>query len=354
MADESMSIYALDSNFQLITMAIPYTNLQWTRKYYEAGEFSVQIPITIYDPKWAYIGTPDRPELGMVQKIDTQGETKAYVQVSGFFCEKMLDDKVCYPRYKGDVSHTETAARNIFTAYKKNLPISLGAANSPLLGNRTQSDFSDDQLGTKLFSILETRELSYRVRYNYVQNYLEFIIWQGLDRTQSQSVNGYQVFSSKFGNIADKEVTTDESAYKNYAIVPCNAGDDDVEQNVFYVDFSNGGYRKEIVFNMRSSRPDKDQSMADFQNSVIQEATEKLLSYAKIEDINVDMMAGSGYMESYDLGDKCDVILEDVGISLETRITEIREVFKAGGGHTVTVGLGNKRISNIRRIVNSI
>lgn len=351
--DDIIDIYALDKNFNQVTIAIPYTNLQWNRRYYEAGDFTVEIPMILYDPTWAYIGSPDRPELGMVQKVFSQGEGDSKVLVSGFFCEKMLDDKTCYPRYKGDVSRTETAARNIYAKYKDDLPIRLGPANNPLLGNRTQSDFSDDQLGEKLFKILETRELSYRVRYDYIGNYLELLVWQGLDRTQSQSVNGYQVFSTEFGNIADKNIDLDESDYKNYAIVPCNADDNDVEQNVYYVDFSGGGYKKEIVFNMRSSKPDEEQTMAEFKEGVIQEATEKLLSYAKIEDINVDMMAGSGYMVDYDLGDKCDVILSDVGLQLETRITEVNEVFKQEG-HTVSVGLGNKRISNIRRIVNSL
>ena len=351
--EDMIEIYALDSNFNMVTIAIPYTNLQWNRRYYEAGDFMVEIPIMLYDPAWAYIGTADRPELGMVEKVFSEGEGDSKVLISGFFCEKMLDDKVCYPRYKADEPRTETAARNIFSKYKDDLPIRLGYANNPPLGNRTQSDFSDDEMGTKLFKILETRELSYRVYYDYVNNYLEFFVWQGVDRTQSQTANGYQVFSTEFGNLADKRVDLDNSEYKNYAIVPCNANEDNVEQNVYYVDFSNGGYKKEIVFSMRSSKPKEDQSMEEYEEGIIQEATEKLLSYAKIEDIEVDMMAGSGYMVDYDLGDKCDVILSDVGLQLETRITEINEVFKEEG-HTVSIGLGNKRISNIRRIVNSI
>lgn len=347
---DTMDVYALDASFNLITMAIPYSNLMWNRKYYEAGEYLMEIPLSVYDPNWAYIGTPDRPELGMVNKFHGKGEGDTTVQVSGFFCEKMLDDKTCYPRYKGDVSHTEQAVRNIFTKYKDDLPIILGAANSPLLGDRTQSDFSDDELGKKLYGILEPREMSYRVRYDYVNNQLYLEVWKGLDRTQSQTENGNQVFSTEFGNLLDREVTLDDSAYKNYFIIPCNANDDNIEQNTYYLDWSNGGYKKELVIDMRSSRPDDDQTMADFKTMVLQEAAEKALSFKKVIDIDVTPVV-EGYMVNYDLGDKCEVQMPDIGIQAETRIVQVNEVFKPSEGHSVTVGLGNKRINNIRRIV---
>lgn len=346
-----MNIYALDSKFQLVATGIPYINLQWNRKYYEAGDFTLQIPKSLYDTSWAYIGTNDRPELGMVQKVKISGEDE--VLISGFFCEKMLDDKTCYPRYIGDTQKTETAVRNIFTTYKDDLPIVLAAANNPLLGDRTQSDFSDDQLGEKLYSILESRELSLRVVYDYVANQLRLGVWSGLDRTQSQDKNSYYTFSTEFGNIGSKEVDIDESDYKNYAIIPCNANDNDVEQNVYYVDLSKGGYKYETVFDMRSTKPEDGQTMADFKASIEQEGLEKLLSYQIVQDVNIDTVSDEGYMEDYNLGDKVDVILSDVGVSLETRIIEVNEVFKAQDGHTITVGLGNKRISNMRRLVNS-
>lgn len=350
MSVNTMDVYALDSKFRLITIAIPYDNMQWNRKYYEAGDFMMQVALEVYDPNWAYIGTSDRPELGMVQKIEVQDSD--LVLISGFFCEAMLDDKVCYPRYKGDVAKTETAVRNIFTKYKEDLPISLAPANEVLLGNRTQSDFSDDQLGRKLYSILESRECTYSVLYDYINNKLELKVWQGKDRTQSQTVNSHQTFSMEFGNITGREVDFDDSDYKNYAIIPCNANDNGVEQNTYYIDWSNGGYKKKIVFDMRSHSPDQDETMDHFKAGVLEEGSERLLSYAKIEDVNVDVVE-AGYMEDFDIGDKCDVILTDIGITMETRIVEVNEVFK-GKGHTVTVGLGNKRISNVRRAVNSI
>lgn len=362
----AVSIYALNKDFEVITVAVPYNNLQWTRKYYEAGEFSMQVPLSAYSSDWKYIGTSDRPEIGMVQKIETSGVNDTHVQVSGFFCEKMLDDKTVYPRYKTDAAKTETAVRDIFSKYKDDLPIILAPANNPLLGNRTQLDFSDDQLGEKLYSMLEDRELSYRVLYDYEKENLTFGVWQGVDRTESNGKNGYQTFSIEYGNIAELEAVFDDSGYKNYAIIPCNSDEDGKEQEVIYVDKSNGGYKREIVFDMRSKRPEKEKDEEDldegeewksqaqldneFREEVLEDGRERLKQYEKVEDIDINIVGNIDYMVDYDLGDKCDVLITNLGLQMETRIVEISEVFK-DSSHTVTVGLGNKRISNIRRAV---
>lgn len=347
-----MDVYALDKDFNVITVGIPYVNMQWNRRYYEAGEFQMEVTEDVYDPDWAYIGTMDRPELGMVQQVQTMGEgNQVSVLVGGFFCEKMLDDKVVYPRYIADVPRTEDAVRRIFERYKEDLPISLGPANNPMMGDRTRSDFSDDYLGDKIYRILETRELSYRVTYDYVNNRLLFSVWSGLDRTQSQSVNPWQTFSTDFGNILSRSIDLDDSDYRNYAIVPVNADDTGKERTHYTIDLSGGGYKRKMVVDMRSSKPGNDQSEEDFKAACLQDAKEKLLTHAKVENIDISVVDNGSYMTAFDLGDRCDVLLTDVDITMESRIVEVMEVFKADTGHTVTVGLGNRRITNIRRAI---
>lgn len=343
-----MEIYALNADFEPVTVDIPYFNLMWNRKYYTAGDFSVQIAADVYDPSWAYIGTEERPELGIVQKVAYTREQSEFVQLSGFFYEKRLDDRVCYPRYIADKSTTEEACRALMQKFAADLPVQLAEPNAPMLGDRTQSDFTDDELGTKLYSILETRELSQRITYDYENDRLVWSVWQGLDRTQGQSVNPWAVFSSDFGNVEKSEVNRDDSDYKNYAIVAANENDAGVEQTVERIDWTGGGHRREMVVDMRSTKPDEGQSDADFRAALRQEAEEKLLDRQVIEDVDVDAGDDGGYMRDYDLGDRCDIIIPRLGIEVEARIVEVSEVFKAEG-HTVTLGFGNKRISNFRR-----
>lgn len=343
-----MEVYALDSSFQTVTVNIPYFNLQWNRKYYEAGDFSMEVASDTFDPKWAYVGTSERPELGVVQKIEYSSDGKATVQVSGFFYEKILDDKVCYPRYKANASTTEQACRNILSKYKSDIPVELAAANSPMLGDRTQSDFVDDELGTKLYSILETRELSQRITYDYAADKLIWNVWQGKDRTQDQTENAWAVFSSDFGNIASESVSTDTSDWKNYCIIPAAEDDNGKETIVVYADLSGGGYKRQMVLDKRSSKQEDDQTLAEFKESLVQEGIEELLDHQVVEDVDIESAEDSGYLFNFDLGDKCDILIPRVGIEIQARIVEVEEVFKSSG-HTVTLGFGNKRISNLRR-----
>lgn len=341
-----MEVHVLDSQRNLIADGIPYDLLQWNRRYYEAGDFLIQVPISLYDSSWAYIATPERPELGIIQKKMDYGLDG--IILAGFFAEKMLDDKVCYPRYIGDAQKTETAVRDIFSRYKKDLPIGLAPANNPLLGDRTQSDFSDDALGTKLYSILESREMTYSVDYDFISNTLSLKVWQGVDRTQSQSENSWQTFSMEFGNLLGRQFNFDDSDSKNYAIIPANADDNGKEQQTYYLDWTNGGYKKELTIDMRASKPEEGQSMSEFKDGLLQEATEKLMLHMPIEEIDIDV-TDSGYMQDYDIGDKCDIIITDVGIKVESRITQVNETVDAEG-HSITIGLGNRRIDNIRRV----
>ena len=62
-------VIALDSDFNIVAV-LSYTNLQWTRKYYKSGTFSIQIPIKQYDTSFRYVYTKDRPEVGEISQIN--------------------------------------------------------------------------------------------------------------------------------------------------------------------------------------------------------------------------------------------------------------------------------------------
>lgn len=87
----------MDEKFQRVAVNIPYTSLQWNRKYYEVGTFEMCVPVDVYDKSWSYIATTERYETGMVQKVEYSDEglygMKDTVVISGFFLEEMLNAK---------------------------------------------------------------------------------------------------------------------------------------------------------------------------------------------------------------------------------------------------------------------
>lgn len=341
-----MEIFALNSKFELVTVEVPYINLQWKRCYYECGQFQMQVSANVYDASWAYIVTTERPEVGLVQKIqydDNDGET---VLVSGFFAEAKLQRVCMFPRFTSNSTTTEAACKKMFDTCKVQSKKGIvWQANDTLLGDYTESDFIGDNLMQKWYTILETRECSFRVRANNDFTGLTCNIWKGVDRTQSQDEVPWAMFGSSWGNIGKVQVSIDDSSFANVCMV--TASDETIQ---FEVDQSNGGERYEVVLDKGSSKQSEDQTAAQFKESLKQEAISKLADYVQVINIDADNIAASGYLTDYDLGDKVSCTLDKLGLDFETRIVEIDEVFKPTE-HSVSLGFGTKRITNIRRAI---
>ena len=60
-----IDIYALDANYDICAI-ISSNNVQWNRKYYECGDFSIQISAGDYSSDMKYIYINGRKELGMI------------------------------------------------------------------------------------------------------------------------------------------------------------------------------------------------------------------------------------------------------------------------------------------------
>ena len=338
-----MQLAFMDASFNIIRY-IKFINLQWIRRYYEPGEFNVQIPASEYDADAAYLFTTDRPELGLIQKRQyADGYDGEVIQLSGYFYEYKLNDKIVYPRFN-DTGNIETLARSIVSTYKDDIPLlQLGAANNPLLGESTTKEETGHGLATVLYELLQTQELSFRCDYDYQNNTMSFVVWQGKDRTQDQDVNSFVTFSEGFRNMQNEEVIIDASNYKNYAVVVGNGKYEDGNQIEVDVDLSGGGYKKKLYVDQTGQTYDSTrQTLADYKAMLAQAGLEELNKYTDITNVTFDTIdRGLTYLEDYDLGDKCDVILDSVQQSFTVRIIEIQEVFKEAK-HSVTLVFGEK------------
>ena len=80
-----MNLVFLDAEFNMIK-SVDFINLQWNRRYYECGQYSVQILAEDYEDAFQYVYRDTEVELGIVQKVEyTSEERGELVQISGFF-----------------------------------------------------------------------------------------------------------------------------------------------------------------------------------------------------------------------------------------------------------------------------
>ncbi|WP_418972376.1 siphovirus ReqiPepy6 Gp37-like family protein [Allofournierella sp.] len=342
-----MQLLALDAEFQPVAY-LPYLNLQWQREYYSPGKFSVQLAAENYDTRMAYLYTPDRPEMGIIQKPELSETVKGrFVQLSGFFLEHLLNDKLVYPTYYA-AGAMDAAVLQMITAYKSDIPkleiLPLPAA----VAEASTWQVTGEALGTAACAKLKTVQMALRCRYDYQQDKIRCEVWQGLDRTQSQTVNNWVVFSDGFRNLNQVVASTDASSLKNYAIV-AGAGEG-AEREVQVVDQTGGGYARQLWVDARDLRWDeKEQTLAEYQASLRQRGAEKLLEHQPIQNVEVDVTDGTfRYLRDFDLGDKVDVIVQDIGLAMEARVVSVREVFKAND-HIITVTMGDKKLTQLQK-----
>lgn len=333
-----MEILALAKDFSKIGY-IRYINLQWRRRYYSFGEYSIQIPAREYIPGVAFFFTKDRPELAVVHNITMQcTSTGDFVQISGYFSEYLLNDSIIYPRYRKS-GKPESIARDVIEKFKEDLPVDLGDLQG--IGVSTAMQSTGDEVGKRLYELLKTQEQSYRIHFNWDTERLVFEVWQGKDRTQNQNINPWVTFSDGFRNMRDTVAVLDTSNYKNYAVVVGNGAYEDGNQIVRIVDRSGNGHKCKIYINKTDMLYDPEQQTLEEYNESLTQAGEVELDKRSIVN-SVDFepdISRLKYMSDYDLGDKCDVIIEKLGRSYETRITEIYEVWK-NGQHTISLTFG--------------
>lgn len=342
-----MQLLALDAGFQPVAY-LPYFNLQWTREYYQPGQFSVQIAAADFQPSMAYLYTPDRPETGIIQKVALTETVKGrFLQLSGYFLEANLNDKVVWPTYYATGS-IPSAVVAMLRQYKDDIPL-LTVADAPAVQtDETSWQETGGQLADVAYTRLRTVQHSLRCRYDYQANTITAEIWQGLDRTQEQAANPFVTFSDGFGNLAQVDASMDRSNYKNYAVV---VGQDQAEnRKVAYADLSGGGYKRVLYVDARSERWDSEkQTESEYLASLQQKGLDALLDYAVIHNVDIQAAAGGFvYREDWDLGDLVDVIVAEIGMAMQARIVTVREVFKQNN-HTVEIELGDKKLTQLQK-----
>lgn len=335
-----MELRGLGADRTNIRSDIEYINLQWTRRYYKCGEFSMQIRMEDYDKRIKYLYSPDRPEVGMIEKLVTlQDITGDYVQLSGRFIEGAFTRCVVSRKYTSNGT-PRVISRDVMEKYSDNFPCPLILASLPENDEDEAVEVSywGEELDDVTYPLLQGVERSQRVIYDYDNDQFIYETWQGLDRTQGQSENSYALFSDVETNTESITVNEDESGYKNYAIIAMpddkfleydGRTDPNEERRDRFIDFS-------------MSSPEEGQTQAQFEAACIQKAKEELMKWPKVVNVEAKTLQHRiFYLEDYDLGDKCDIVDNALSKSYESRIIEVREVFKEGQ-HLVELEFGDK------------
>lgn len=364
-----MNLIILDKNFDTLGVVSVFNTLLWYRRYYEPGLFELYAPAEFFRlmNTGRYLFRSDRAELGVIREVnfarDAGGARTAYCK--GYFAEELLNDRVLDTQVNLTGTPEEIGRRMVqrfaidpADADRKIRRLRLGARNTA--GSTVTVTSTGAKLGDKLYDVEKTQEMSHRLVYDYLENMLSFEVWQGKDRTDSQDVNSWAIFSDSFFNVKNVVYNRDESNCKNVAYV---AGEGEgAERVIVEVDTRSGPdeERRELYIDARdlqSSYMDEDGAEhtytdAQYRAMLRQRGLEKLAEYERVETVNsdVDPNANLVYRTDFDLGDLCTYRYMDIGIETTKRITEIQEAYE-GSRQTLRVIFGNDMVTSITKFM---
>ena len=335
---DEIDLMGLDENFQPVTY-LKFVNLQWKRRYYQPGSFVVQLIAADYDPRIKYVYTHQRPELGVVERMETQREIKGdFVLLSGRFFEHVLGWRVAFPHFSGSYTLQSLAERFIRHEWYKIRKYDIQIGSIP--SKSVEVKWENDPLGDCMYETLKTLEMSNSIYFDPNTLSLTYSVWQGKDRTQSQSTNAFATFSDESCYVTSFKYVEDMSNYKNVAMILHGENDDRWDQ---YLDeWGKYGGRWIVI---RGNDEDSKETQK-------QQAVEELQKYPIVKEAEIDVIQnGFFYLQDYDLGDKCDIVNHQYGVSFEGRIAVVDEVWKQGK-HTVSLGFGEQAKTQYQRLKN--
>lgn len=331
-----MELIMLDKNFIPCGIIDTFSSLSWTRRYYDVGNFNLQISIEDYlrIKNAMYIYSNSFDETAKIEAIKyTNKIGKQNVVLSGRFLEILLYDRVINSTQQfSDI--TENNCRNLVTNFAIN-PSNTSRVISKLklgekkgLGNKYVMQTTGDNLMEELYLLAKQDELSIKLKYNFINDEIIFDVWQGLDRTESQNTNTFATFCKNFENINKDNYSLNDTQSKNFAYV---AGQDSGENRVIVeVDKTNGENRKELYVDARDLQQEDDMSLDEYKETLYNRGLEKLAECNKVEiaEFFIDPLSNLVYKKDFDLGDICTYKNEELGILVDNRIVEITEVYE--------------------------
>lgn len=362
----------LDRDRQTIDVDIPYSNIVWSKRYYDFGEFQIQMPVKYFNPDWAYCMLSTQDDFGIVLK-HTYTSEDGMIVVSGFFAEWMLDYAHAIPRFtkSGEVVSLCYDLFNTYYDYpgggqtdpivmspKAVFPIHEADSES-LSGRNYVADFLGEAIGTKILKMLRDDQMSYRVQFDRYRGFCMFYVYKGQDRSVGNT-RWPLIFSEAMGDLTDITVSVDMSAYANNGIITYG-GDKAVEQNPGiakyggHVEIINRGNNATYgIYPMlvQSSIKGSNSEIVEMYEVAKDELREKMDKHDRIVNIEAQL-ADQSMIDGNILGDKVTLNVESMGLSMNTRIVELEYVYK-DDTREVTVGFGDQRVSNLSRAIGAL
>lgn len=352
-----MELKIFNRELELLGVIDAFTSLIWTRRYYKSGEFELHIPPTDDNIKLLKIENiiyKGGNEAGYIaqRELSLNDNGEEALVVKGFFMTNYLGRRINWTRIimTGSIENImrRLVSDNIIkpTDEKRKISsIELGSLNN--LAKKTEYQNSFDNIIDCLELLAQEAEYGFGLFFDITNKKLKFNVYEGIDRTINQEVNPPVIFSRTFENIYSQNQTISIENYRNTCLI-AGTGEDE-NRKMTAINETDGLDRYELFVDARDLSDtetvdgvEKEIPWSRYEMLLIQRGSEKLSEYqlSNVFESKVNQTGNFVYKVDFDLGDIVTCHDHLWGITLDTRITEIEEVYE-GNKTEINVTFGN-------------
>lgn len=333
----------LDQNFNLLGEIDNYESLQFTRRFYRPGEFEMHINIgkrhtdQLLHDRVIYIDNQEHKSGIIRYREITQDDSGVEtLVVRGPTLGGILDQRITvtdnYDRVRGpaeSVMKHYVTNHLISSAYlDRNIPV-FSVAPNLLRGRETPWQTRFEPLDQVMQEIAEFCEMGWLVRLDFQNRKWMFDVLPGRNLTAGQNALPPVIFSHDFDNIQSQQYVDSKLQFKNVGYAGGKGEDED--RLIQIVGFGSGLGRRETFL---------DCSSAENAAELIEMGGQKLSESKQIVTYN-GMILDTGsfvYEKDWDLGDLVTLQNRSWDLVMDSRITEVKEIYEPASRIEITLG----------------
>lgn len=333
-----MDILILDQNFTSVLLIDAFESFIWTDRYNSSGDFEIYTSavneiLRDVDQDY-YVWSPQSEHMMIVDErnVTSDVETGNHLAIRGMSLEFILNRRIVWFQtiLTGNFQNgiLRLLNENIINPLDPDRRISnfkFQASTDPRITSLTiDAQFTGDNLYTVIKELCEDRKLGFKIILND-NNEFVFSLYMGIDRSYSQEVNPYVVFSPDFENIVNSNYFETNRILKTAALI---AGEGEgSDRRTKTIGGGSGLSRREQFVDARdisSNTQDGEIPPEQYDSQLVQRGNERMAEYIFIKTFEGDVETTQMFVygEDFFLGDIVQ-ITNEFGIEASTRIVEI-------------------------------
>ncbi len=368
-----MIIFIYDTSLTLLGVIDDPISLIWTRRYWECGEFKLLIGYSDFNRDMLAMGNiitiQGYDEAGQINYISiTKDEKGEQIEVQGrsllsWLGKRIIENQIITQGTTEEILYKIVKENAVNpTNSKRKIPNLLLGTSQGLGGTIDYSSDAYVNTLTALETAAKAGKLGIKIITDFKNKNHTFTVYKGVDRTVDNT-GGLPpcIFSPEYDNVLSQDYEYDTSNNKTTAYIGGETKEGEARVVVSTQDSFTGLDRTEVFVNasdIKQSYMDGTEeisiSLDEYKNLLLARGNEELASYTEARTFNSELYTAGNlvYKQDYDVGDRVTCLNKQWGIQINSRITEVQEVYQ-DGAQSIQIKFGEsapKLLNKIRQI----